>query len=140
MVGIADLSISRVHTPDAPPRIFTFKRVEQVLRLKTSPAKPEGRAGVRRLVYALFTMPYSRISEWMTRYAHLMNSHEFSKFVVLTKGLSPFIRVLIDPQSRSRRLDRNPIICRHIPVSDVLTLFLSNLLWQPPQILSLFDP
>ena len=95
---------------------------------------------MRGLVYALFTMPYSRISEWMTRYAHLMNSHEFSKFVVLTKGLSQFIRVLIDPQSRSRRLDRNPMICRHIPVSDALTLFLSNLLSQPRIIRSLFGP
>jgi hypothetical protein len=42
---------------------------------------------------------------------------EFSKFVTLTKSLSPFVVVLIDPQSRSRRLDRNPTICRQ------------NLLW-----------
>jgi hypothetical protein len=42
---------------------------------------------------------------------------EFSKFVTLTKNLSPFVVVLIDPQSRSRRLDRNPTICRQ------------NLLW-----------
>jgi hypothetical protein len=54
---------------------------------------------------------------WMTRYAHLMNAHEFTKFVTLTKNLSPFVIVLIDPQSRSRRQDRNPAIGRQ------------NLLW-----------
>jgi hypothetical protein len=54
---------------------------------------------------------------WMTRYAHLMDAVEFTKFVTLTKNLSPFILVLIDPESRSRRQDRNPAICRQ------------NLLW-----------
>jgi hypothetical protein len=54
---------------------------------------------------------------WTTRYAHLMDAVEFTKFVALTKGLSPFILVLIDPESRSRRQDRNPAIRRE------------NLLW-----------
>jgi hypothetical protein len=54
---------------------------------------------------------------WMTRYAHLMDAPEFTKFVTLTKNLSPFILVLIDPESRSRRQDRNPAIRRQ------------NLLW-----------
>jgi hypothetical protein len=48
----------------------------------------------------------------MTRYAHLMNAVEFTKFVTLTKDLSPFVLFLIDPQSRSRRQDRNPAIGR----------------------------
>jgi hypothetical protein len=30
----------------------------------------------------------------------------------VTRNLSPFVVVLIDPQSRSRRLDRNPAISR----------------------------
>jgi hypothetical protein len=49
---------------------------------------------------------------WMTRYAHLMDAVEFTKFVTLTKDLSPFVLLLIDPQSRSRRQDRNPAIDR----------------------------
>jgi hypothetical protein len=53
----------------------------------------------------------------MLRYAHLLYAHEFTKFVVLTKDLSPFVLLLIDPQSRSRRQDRNPTIGRQ------------NLLW-----------
>jgi hypothetical protein len=56
-------------------------------------------------------------AQWMIRYAHLMNAVEFTKFVTLTKNLSPFILVLIDPESRSRRQDRNPAIGRQ------------NLLW-----------
>ena len=54
---------------------------------------------------------------WMTRYAHLLNAVEFTKFVTLTKNLSPFVLLLIDPESRSRRQDRNPTIGRQ------------NLLW-----------
>ena len=41
---------------------------------------------------------------WMTRF----DAVEFTKFVTLTKDLSPFVLLLIDPQSRSRRQDRNP--------------------------------
>lgn len=49
---------------------------------------------------------------WMTRYAPLLDAVEFTKFVTLTKDLSPFVLLLIDPQSRSRRQDRNPAIAR----------------------------
>jgi len=52
---------------------------------------------------------------WMAHYAHLLSSIEFTKFATLTKNLSPFVVVLIDPHSR--RLDRNPTIGRQ------------NLLW-----------
>jgi hypothetical protein len=45
---------------------------------------------------------------WMTRF----DAVEFTKFVMLTKDLSPFVLLLIDPQSRSRRQDRNPAIAR----------------------------
>jgi hypothetical protein len=53
----------------------------------------------------------------MVRYAHLLDAAEFDKLVILARNLSPFIVLLIDPQSRSRRLDRNPTIGRQ------------NLLW-----------
>jgi len=53
----------------------------------------------------------------MVNYAHLLSSAEFTKFATLTRNLSPLVVVLIDPQSRSRRLDRNPTISRR------------NLLW-----------
>jgi DNA-directed RNA polymerase specialized sigma24 family protein len=49
---------------------------------------------------------------WMIRYSPLMNDSEFTKFVVLAKDLSPFVLLLVDPQSRSRRQDRNPAIGR----------------------------
>jgi hypothetical protein len=49
---------------------------------------------------------------WMTRYAHLLNAVEFTKFVTLTKNLSPFVVVLIDPANHSRRQDRCPAISR----------------------------
>jgi hypothetical protein len=47
----------------------------------------------------------------MPRYAHLLDAGEFTKFAVLTRDLSPFVVVLIDPEARSRRLDRNPTEC-----------------------------
>jgi hypothetical protein len=53
----------------------------------------------------------------MLRYAHLLDAGEFTKFAVLTRDLSPFVVVLIDPEARSRRLDRNPTVTRQ------------NLLW-----------
>jgi hypothetical protein len=53
----------------------------------------------------------------MLRYAHLLNADEFTKFFTLTKGLNPFVVVLIAPHSHSRRLDRNPRVTRQ------------NLLW-----------
>lgn len=34
---------------------------------------------------------------WMARYARLLSQDEFTKFVVLVKGLSPFVLLLIDP-------------------------------------------
>jgi hypothetical protein len=46
-----------------------------------------------------------------------VNSDELTKFVVLMRNLSPFVLVLISPESRSRRQDRNPAIGRE------------NLLW-----------
>jgi hypothetical protein len=49
---------------------------------------------------------------WMTRYAHLMNAVEFTKFVVLTKDLSPFVVILIDPANHSRRQDRSAAVTR----------------------------
>ena len=51
-------------------------------------------------------------SAWVVRYASLLDAVEFTKFVTLTKDLSPFVLLLIDPQSRSRRQDRNPAIAR----------------------------
>jgi len=56
-------------------------------------------------------------STWMVRYRPLLSEAEFTKFAVLATGLSPFIAMLINPESRSRRLDRNPTIGRQ------------NLLW-----------
>src|SRR6516225_3389308 len=43
---------------------------------------------------------------WMLRYAPLLSPDEFTKFATLTKDLSPFVVVLLAPESRSRRLDR----------------------------------
>jgi hypothetical protein len=54
---------------------------------------------------------------WMLRYAPLLSPDEFTKFATLTKDLSPFVVVLLAPESRSRRLDRNPPVNRR------------NLLW-----------
>jgi hypothetical protein len=54
---------------------------------------------------------------WMLRYVPLLSRDEFTKFVFLARDLSPFILYLIDPQSRSRRQDRNNPIGRQ------------NLLW-----------
>jgi DNA-directed RNA polymerase specialized sigma24 family protein len=51
-------------------------------------------------------------AQWMLRYAHLLNADEFTRFFTLSRDLSPFIVVLIAPESRSRRLDRNPPIDR----------------------------
>jgi hypothetical protein len=48
----------------------------------------------------------------MRHYAHLLNADEFTKFVILVRDLSPFVIVLIDPESKSRRRDRNPAIGR----------------------------
>jgi hypothetical protein len=49
---------------------------------------------------------------WMIRYRPLLTESEFTKFVILARNLSPFILMLIDPESRSRRQDRNPAIGR----------------------------
>jgi hypothetical protein len=51
-------------------------------------------------------------ASWMLRFRPLMDESEFSKFFVLVRDLSPFVVVLINPESRSRRLDRNPTIGR----------------------------
>jgi len=53
----------------------------------------------------------------MVRYRPLLTEPEFTKFVVLVRDLGPFVIVLVNPESRSRRLDRNPTIDRR------------NLLW-----------
>jgi hypothetical protein len=45
---------------------------------------------------------------WMLRYAHLLDAGEFTKFVILVRDLSPFAVMLINPESHSRRQDRNP--------------------------------
>jgi hypothetical protein len=49
---------------------------------------------------------------WMARYRPLLTESEFTKFVVLTLDLGPFVVMLIDPESHSRRQDRNPAIGR----------------------------
>jgi hypothetical protein len=49
---------------------------------------------------------------WMVRYQTLLSPAEFTKFVVLARDLGPFVVTLIDPESRSRRQDRNPAIGR----------------------------
>src|SRR5262249_11845614 len=50
---------------------------------------------------------------WMTRYAPLMNSDEFTKFVALMRDLAPYLLLIIDPENgKSHRRDRNPAICR----------------------------
>jgi hypothetical protein len=49
---------------------------------------------------------------WMARHAPLLDEDEFTQFVVLMKGLSPFVLLLIDPQNKSRRQDRCPAISR----------------------------
>lgn len=48
----------------------------------------------------------------MARYAPLFDADEFTKFVTLMKGLSPFVLLLVDPSNRSRRQDRCPAITR----------------------------
>jgi hypothetical protein len=54
---------------------------------------------------------------WLAPYRPLLSESEFTKFVVLVRNLGPFVVVLIDPESRSWRQDRNPAIGRQ------------NLLW-----------
>src|SRR5262249_42368408 len=49
---------------------------------------------------------------WMVRFAPLLTVGEFTKLVILARNLGPFIVMLIDPESRSRRQDRNPLIGR----------------------------
>jgi len=51
---------------------------------------------------------------WMTRYAELLNSAEFTKFVTLMRDLAPYLLYLIvDPEKKnSHRKDRNPTISR----------------------------
>ena len=49
---------------------------------------------------------------WMIRYRPLLNDSEFTKFVILLRDLGPFVVVLIDSESRSRRRDRHPAIGR----------------------------
>jgi len=48
----------------------------------------------------------------MARFEPLLSPSEFAKFVALAKDLSPFVVVLINPESHSRRRDRNPTIGR----------------------------
>jgi hypothetical protein len=48
----------------------------------------------------------------MMCYAHLLDAHEFTKFVVLAKDLAPFVILLIDPINRSRRQDRSAQVTR----------------------------
>jgi hypothetical protein len=50
----------------------------------------------------------------MIRYRPLLNDSEFTKFVILVRDLGPFVVMLIDPESRSRRRDRHPAIGRQI--------------------------
>jgi hypothetical protein len=49
---------------------------------------------------------------WMVRFAPLLTKTEFTKLVILARNLGPFVVMLIDPESRSRRQDRNPVIGR----------------------------
>jgi hypothetical protein len=51
-------------------------------------------------------------ARWMMHLAPLMSPQEFAKFVWLARDLSPFVLMLIAPESRSRRQDRNPAIGR----------------------------
>ena len=51
-------------------------------------------------------------AQWMIRYRPLLNDAEFTKFVILVRDLGPFVVMLIDPERRSRRRDRNPAIGR----------------------------
>jgi hypothetical protein len=44
--------------------------------------------------------------QWILRYAQLMTTEEFTKFVALTRDLSPFVVLLSDPANDSRRQDR----------------------------------
>jgi hypothetical protein len=50
---------------------------------------------------------------WMMRYRPLLSDTELTKFTVLLRNLSPYLLLLLDPESRSRRQDRNPPIGRH---------------------------
>ena len=82
---------------------------------------------VRRLLYGeLITAPRATIipgqlvgtrEAWMTRFAPLLSTGEFTKFFNLMRGISPFVLMLVAPGSTSRRQDRNPEIVRQ------------NLLW-----------
>jgi hypothetical protein len=75
---------------------------------------------VRRLLYGDLKhrapIPPGRLlgtrGQWMLRYVPLLTAEEFTKFVTLARDLSPFILLLIAPQSRSRRQDRNQAITR----------------------------
>jgi hypothetical protein len=49
---------------------------------------------------------------WMVRFAPLLTADDFTKFVILTSNLGPFVLMLIDPESHSCRQDRNPVIGR----------------------------
>ena len=51
-------------------------------------------------------------AQWMIRYRPLLSDAVFTKFVVLVRDIGPFVVVLIDPESHSRRQDRNPTISR----------------------------
>ena len=48
----------------------------------------------------------------MVRYRPLLSPAEFTKFVILTRNLGPFVLLLIDPDSGSRRQDGDPAIGR----------------------------
>jgi hypothetical protein len=49
---------------------------------------------------------------WMSHYKPLLSDSEFTKFAESAKDISPFILLLLDPESHSLRQDRNPPIGR----------------------------
>jgi hypothetical protein len=69
----------------------------------------------RRTPITPFTLHGTR-SAWMSRYAHLMNEHEFTKFAVLMRNLSPYLVLLLDPCNQSTRADR----CRAVTRANII--------------------
>jgi hypothetical protein len=49
---------------------------------------------------------------WMVRYRLLLTAAEFTKFVTLMRDLAPYLLLIVDPENRNRRRDRNPVISR----------------------------
>jgi hypothetical protein len=79
------LAIRRVLYDDLPPR---------------QPIAPQRLCGTR--------------SHWIVRFQPLLTGAEFTKLTILTRNLSPFVIMMSSPQSKSRRLDRNPPISREM--------------------------